>query len=125
MTTTADWTARAAAQLREAARDVARVAELRSRRAELLPGSTQHGASVAVPLQPDNLMGLMAARLTAAGFDVREEDGDGGSQLDIGCAGAPLPLTSTGAASPSSTACVSSRAITTQPNTPVGKSCGP
>ena len=33
-------------------------------------------------------MRLVAARLTAAGFDVRQEDGDGGSQLDIGCAGA-------------------------------------
>jgi len=87
MMTTADCTARAAAQLREAARDVARVAELRSRRAEQ-PGPARDGASAAAPPPPARLMGLVAARLAAAGFEVRQENGDGGSQLDIGCAGA-------------------------------------
>lgn len=87
MTTTADCTARAAAQLREAARDVARVAELRSRRAEQ-PGPARDGASAAAPPPPARLMGLVAGRLAAAGFEVRQENGDGGSQLDIGCAGA-------------------------------------
>lgn len=83
MTTTADCTARAAAQLREAARDVARVAELRSRRTELLPRSTPDAPCAAVPSQSGSPMPLVAARLAAAGFDVRQEDGDAGPQLDI------------------------------------------
>jgi hypothetical protein len=86
MTTTPDCTARAAAQLREAARDVAVVAERRSRGA----GPAQpapHGTRALVSPQPASLMRLVAARLAASGFDVQQEDGDGGSQLDIGCDG--------------------------------------
>jgi hypothetical protein len=43
MPTTADCAARAAAQLKEAARDVARVADLRSHQSDLHPRSAQHG----------------------------------------------------------------------------------
>jgi hypothetical protein len=78
-------TARAAAQLREAARDVARVAELRSRGAELVPGSAQQDGSAVVNPPPASLMRLVAARLAAAGLDVRQEDGDGGSQIAVPC----------------------------------------
>lgn len=47
MTTTTDRIARAAAQLREAARDVARVADLRNRQSEPFPRSAEHGRSEA------------------------------------------------------------------------------
>jgi hypothetical protein len=88
MTTTPDCTARAAAQLREAARDVALVAERRNRRPGPPAQPAPHGTRNVVPPPPASLMRLIAARLSAAGFEVRQEDGDGGSQLDIGCVGA-------------------------------------
>jgi hypothetical protein len=87
MTTTADGTARAAAQLREAARDVAMVAERRSRRATQ-PETAQWGVGTRGIKRPGRVMRLVAARLAAAGFEAVQEDGGGGSQLDIGCAGA-------------------------------------
>jgi hypothetical protein len=88
MTTTPDCTARAAAQLREAARDVALVAERRSRRPGPPAQPAPHDTSAFAPPQPASLMRMIAARLLAAGFEVRQEDSDGGSQLDITCAGA-------------------------------------
>jgi hypothetical protein len=88
MTTTAAQTARAAAQLREAARDVARVAELRSRHSGQQQEPGPGGAAPAISAQPRSVMRDVAARLSAAGFDVQQEDGDDGLQLDIGCDGA-------------------------------------